>query len=217
MSIKLYQDPQWQQFAEASQPLNHLFRQIARIDQENGPIGFQDLIALLHADPHLSQPLKKNLVHCFSQYLSHFSLSPPDAAPQAGIGTFWQTFFQILFQSIPVPASLCTFSPCRSPVRLNPKVVSKEFLCFQCSSQANETLYWYVQYHQSPQIWELLDIKRITYEDALPTHLPAFAFLVAFQTLSPDRQMMLQPYWRYFPPMQKIQRLQQELLHGRTS
>lgn len=215
--IKLYQDPQWQQFAEASQPLNHLFRQIARIDQENEIISFQDLIALLHADRNLSQSLKKSLVQCFGQYLSHFSLSHPDATPQSGIEIFWQTFFQLLFQSIPVPASLSEFSPCGSPITLNANGVSKELLCFQSSSQANETVYWYVQYNQSTQIWELLDIQHIVNKHLFPTYLPAFAFLLAFHTLSPERQMMLQPYWRYFLPMQKIQRLQQEVSHGYPS
>lgn len=212
--LKRYHDPQWQQFAEASQILNHLFRQISSIDQENGLISFQDQIALLHADPHLSQPLKRSLVHCFSQYLSLFSHRPPKAAPQSGIEIFWQTFFQLLFQSLPVPASLSKFSPCGFPVRLKAKGVLKELHCFQCTSQANERLYWYVLYNKTTEDWELLDIQRLTAEQILPTYLPAFAFLAAFQTLNPERQTMLQPYWRYFLPIQKIVALHQEVSRG---
>ncbi|MBF2052609.1 MAG: hypothetical protein IGS03_03990 [Candidatus Sericytochromatia bacterium] len=213
--VPLYQDPEWQAFENASQVLSDIFELMQtlsheqRTTQEHATPDLAGRIQALLRKPQLSKSLRRQLALRFEEYRAQTQQAFQHADQAHYIFVFWQTFFQVFFDSLPVPRSLQQLTPYSAVCTVRQGKHTRLLQYFSSRSDAGEILIWALAFDPKQAEWSLLDL-RPAHEDDLPAARPAFSFVQAYHQLSPEVQALILPHWPQFLPLRNLPPAQEE-------
>lgn len=203
LEMASYQDPQWAVFQAESEVLSEVFQLLAQqlLFRQVDPRFVQIIRQLLN-----NRSLRKNerylLKQRFEEYQHHLSQAQAASDQEHYIFVFWQSFFQMLFQSLNTPANLTELQAESQAYMIQSsedKPYSLQLL--SSTSQQGDTLHWAIGVDQHQNL-TLLDLVLVT--DHLPRQQPAFNWSYLYQHLSSTAQDLIQPNWQYFLPLRQF-------------
>lgn len=207
--VPVYQDPEWQAFESASQVLADIFELMQALSQPQATTqheATQDLasrIQTLLRKPQLSKSLRRQLELRFEEYRAQTQQAFQHADQAHYIFVFWQTFFQIFFDSLPTPPSLQYLKPCGPAYLVRQGKQERLLQYFSSHSAAAESLIWALAFDAREGSWSLLDL-RPARADGLPAAQPAFSFVQAYHQLPEAVQTLMLPHWSRFLPLHHL-------------